>query len=221
MHQIEGNQNDWDGVANDELSVLQKIAKKTKGIATVGNTITLSGFILISNGLADFANGQKGIGTTKVIAGKLCDVADGKMADVTGTKGKVGEAFDVTADGVELLAGLAVLQHVNVIPTAAAAAVALPKIADATGSLAAKWRGHEIHPTDESKIGATLIVGGLGTLMLKSMVDKHAPGLVDAGLETIGWTAIAGGTINKLPATKYFLETGFSKSSLETPTIGE
>jgi len=219
MHKIVDGKNDWDLVPNDKLSVLQRLAKRTKGIVTVGNTITVFGFGLAVNGLVDFMNGQRALGTAKVIGGRVCDILDGKAAHKTKTKGSLGRDLDAGLDGAFLLGAVAALEVTGVLPIIPAVAVAGPKVADSFGAFAAKFRGRDINATGESKIGAFGINFGIGSLMLASTVEKHVPGFAEYALQTIGYVGALGGSMLKLSGTKEFLQIGFGPEGPKTIEI--
>src|SRR3990167_413262 len=98
LHRLENNQNDWDRLKPEEMNFWQRVAKKTRGIITAANGITLLSTVLVMNGISDFVNGRKAEGITKVAAGRIGDLVDGAVADKTGTKGKVGRGLDPTVD---------------------------------------------------------------------------------------------------------------------------
>lgn len=91
LHRLQSNHNDWDNIKDEDLSRLQRIAKKSHGVITAANAITIAGTVAVINGLSDFADGRKVEGTAKVLVGRLGDIADGAVADKTKTKVDLGE----------------------------------------------------------------------------------------------------------------------------------
>ena len=214
LHRLKnGNHNDWDNVETKDLTFLQKIAKKTKGVITIGNAITLSGTVMVLNGLYNFVNGNKALGVAEVVAGRGLDVADGIAADMSKTKGRTGRDLDAGVDGVQLLVALPVLDHVGVLPTVVAATVVTSKLIDAAGTFAAKARKREINPTKEGKLGTGALWAGIGSFMLHAILDKHIPEVADNILETMGWAGTIGGTVYKVPATIEYASIGFGRQS--------
>lgn len=218
LHRLQNNKNDWDNISPDKLNRWQRVAKASRGILTIGNTITIASTALVINGLADFANGQKMSGLLKVMGGRAGDLADGAAADATGTKGRIGRDLDPSVDAIQLLAAAPVLEHAGYLPLAPAVAMIGSKGLDIAGSLAARSRGRELNPAEEGKLGAFALWGGIGCFMLKGALDRHLPGAVDTALEIAGWTGTVGGTIYKLPATAEYLRGGFGITPTEIPT---
>lgn len=214
LHRIAENKNDWDGVPDAELNPWQWVAKKTKGILTIGNTITLNGAILFTNGLFDILNGNKLEGSLKLVGGRGCDLADGIAADKTGTKGKIGRDFDPTVDGAELLVGAPVLVYTDMLPTIPAVVMIGSKLIDTVAAAAAKSKGREMNPTEEGKMGAFAIWGGMGSFMVKAVLDHHLPGYVDTILDVAGVAGTVGGTLYKTPATIEYCQVGFGPEPL-------
>lgn len=221
LHRLQEGRNDWDDIPTAELNFWQKVAKKTVGIVTIGNAITVSGTVLVVNGLYNFVSGNKALGVAEVVAGRGLDVVDGVSADITKTKGKIGRDLDAGVDGVQLLAALPILENVGAIPTTVALAVAISKIVDAAGTFAAKARHREINPTKEGKLGAGALWAGIGAFMLHATLDKHLPGMADNTLEAIGWTGTIGGTVYKIPATIEYVSIGFGRQEEFSSHPGE
>lgn len=209
LHRLKNNQNDWDGLEPDEMNIWQKIAKKTRGIITAANAVTIASTVVVMNGLADYVNGNKVEGVVKVAAGRLGDVADGLIADKSGTKGRVGRALDPGVDFVQLCIGLPMLVQADVLPIVPALAIAVPKVIDAAATVSATVRHKEMNPTIEGKRSITAIWTGIGALMLKGTIDKHAPGFVDTALDVVGWGGTIGGAVYHIPASVEYVSIGF------------
>ncbi len=214
MHRLKDNGNDWDNIPDTDLTRLQRVAKWSKGVVTAANMITIAGSVSVINGIMDFVNGNKIEGTAKVLVGRAADVIDGAVADKTHTKGRVGRDLDPTADTVQLAAALYLMEG-RVIPLAATLAIATPKAVGVVGSLAARARNVELNPTAEGKLGAAALWLGVGSFMLKGALEKHAPGFVDAGLETLGWGASLAGAGLSVPAASEYASAGFGKYKSE------
>ncbi len=214
LHHLKDGKNDWDGLADHEMNFLQKVAKKTRGIVTAANAITITGTILAMNGLMDIATGDKALGVAKIGAGRLCDVADGEIAELTDTKGNVGRVLDPTVDMVQLGVGLPVLVSSELMPLAAAAIVGAPKAATAVSSVVGFFRGKKPYVPEEAKLGTTAIWTGMGAFAVRAVFDKYLPGAVDVGLETAGWVGTVGGTIYQREATIGYMKSGFGPVDL-------
>lgn len=212
LHRLENNQNDWDGLRPEEMNTWQRIAKKTRGLLTAANTITLMSTVVVMNGLFDYVNGRKAEGIAKVAAGRFGDIADGYVADRTSTKGRVGRALDPSVDFIQLGFALPMLVDTGALPIVPAVLVAAPKVVDAAATVSATLRRKEINPTKEGKWSITAIWTGIGAFILNHAIEKHAPGFVDTTLETIGWVGTGGGAAYHLPATMEYVGIGFGST---------
>jgi phosphatidylglycerophosphate synthase len=209
LHRLQNNQNDWDGIADEDLNVFQRVAKKTKGIITVGNTITTVGAGLFTMAMIDIANGQKEKAAIGLIGSRVCDLGDGYGADITGTKGKIGRDYDPTVDAAELMIGAPILTAYGAMPLIPTIAMTVPKVIESAASINARKRGIEVNPTDEGKLGAGLMWFGIGSFIARFAFERHLPGYIDTGLEGIGWAGTIGGVVIKAPATMEYWEAGF------------
>lgn len=209
LHRLQNNNNDWDSVPDTDLTILQRIAKKSHGILTLANVITITSTVAVINGLADFANGQRTSGVLKVMVGRAGDLADGAIADATGTKGRIGRDLDPTVDAIQLAVALPILEHTGYLPLIPAVLMGSSKVIDTLGAVAARARSRELNPTHEGKIGAFAFWTGIGSFMLRGALDHRMPGLADTALETIGWAGTVGGTVYHVPANIEYLRGGF------------
>lgn len=209
LHRIKNNSNDWDDIPDDRLNPHQRLAKKTRGIATAANAVTLSGTIIVLDGLMSITSGQKLRGFIEIIVGRSADIADGMIADATDTKSKLGRDFDAGVDGVQLVAAAVVLAHNDIVPAVAAGVMVAQKGADTLGTIAGKINHNEINPTGEAKAGMALLWGGISSFVLAATVERHIPGWTETVLEGIGWAGTMGGAAVKAPATIEYLQVGF------------
>ncbi len=217
LHHLTEGKNDWDDLSDHELNFWQKVAKKTRGIITAGNAVTIAGTILVMNGFADIASGNKGVGLAKVVSGRTFDIADGEVADMTKTKGNAGRVLDPSVDFVQLMVGLPVLVNSDMLPVTAAAVVAVPKVATAVSSTVGFLRGQNTQVPEEAKLGTFGLWAGIAAFGIRAVFDKQMPGALDNTLEIIGWAGTVGGTAYQLPATKQYLEAGFGPSNPPQP----
>mgnify|MGYP001214635321 CR=1 FL=1 len=214
LHRLrDGGKNDWDGLADNELNKFQKLAKKSKGILTAANAVTIASTVVVLNGLSDYINGQKMQGIFKIFTGRLGDVGDGIIAEATGTKGRFGRSLDPSMDFVQLGVALPMLVQGDVMPLIPAVAIATPKAIDATATMTSVVRGHEMNPTSEGKRSIAMIWAGIGAFMVKHALNKHAPGMADVALEAVGWAGTLGGAVYHLPATKEYVQIALGSKS--------
>ncbi len=209
LHHLTGGINDWDDIPARELNRWQRIAKKTHGIVTAANAVSIAGFLLVMNGLSDIASGNKGVGLAKVVGGRALDVVDGEVAHRTGTKGNVGRVVDPTLDFGGLIISLPVMVEAKMIPLAAAATVATPKVATAIGSTIGFLRGQKTLVPEEAKIGTFGIWGGIAAFGVSAAFEKHIPGSAETVLNVTGWAGTVGGTVMQASATVDYIKTGF------------
>ena len=217
LHRLKNNQNDWDNVPDVDLTLLQRIAKRTKGIVTAANAITIAGTIAVMGGLVDYMNGDKVSGVIKVGLGRSADVLDGYVANATNTKGRFGRDLDPTVDTLQLGFGLVALTGADVLPLLPAIAIAAPKIVGVVGSIAARLRHRELNPISEGKLGTASLWAGIGAFMLKGALDHHLPGAVDTGLEVIGWSGSLIGAGMSIPASREYVDVGFGPQDISNP----
>lgn len=209
LHRVEsGASSDWDRIAPEERSKLQRIAARTCGILTVGNTVTLASNALVFDGLYDVARGEKLSGLLKITTGRLGDLADGALSHWTETKSKLGAALDATSDWAQLAVSLPVLAYSNILRWELATAMALPKVGNAIGSVAAKIRHRELNATSDGKQSTGLIWGGVGAFLLEATVGKHVPEIGRQTLEGLGYVGTVGGTAWSIPAMVEYTQVG-------------
>lgn len=212
LHRLANGRNDWNTLDPDEMNILQKIAKYTKGVVTAANAVTIMGTVAVMNGLFDYINGNKAEGLAKVAGGRLADLGDGYIADRTGTKGRVGRDLDAGVDFVQLGFALPMLVESGTLPWVPAVAVAVPKFVDAGATISAKLRRKEINTTFEGKRSISMIWTGIGALMLNQVAEKHLPGFTDTALDVIGWGGIVVGAVYHIPATAEYASIGFGSA---------
>jgi phosphatidylglycerophosphate synthase len=93
---------DWKLVAAAKRNAWQRLAYATHGVVTPANALSVLGLLLVCWGAWRLYSGDRILGLGLVIAGRLADVADGYVAEVTGTKSRLGETVDVFCDKLAL-----------------------------------------------------------------------------------------------------------------------
>jgi phosphatidylglycerophosphate synthase len=192
-----GKEGQWKSVAEEDQNIAQKIAERTNGVVTPGNTISLAGATLVASGLHDISKGNIGKGVKKLGIGRTADIIDGMAAEATGTKSPVGEAADVIIDKVETAAALPILVSADVLPKPVAGVILAQNMANTAFSAVAKRRGVELHPSKEGKLStagqwATIGLYGLSSVARESDSPKMARKLEIAGHITAIATAALG-----------------------------
>lgn len=149
-------------VPESERNVWQKIAAKTRGVVTPGNAVSLTGAVLVGAGLRDIAKNNKTRGTILLGLGRLLDLGDGTVAELTGTKSSIGEGMDAVIDKAEIAIGLPILVANDMLPLDRAMTIGVQNLSSAFLTGVAKVRGAEIHPSRSGKdwtMGCWMTVG--------------------------------------------------------------
>lgn len=119
-----GNVPDWEKVAPEDRNKHQVRAAKTNGWDTPGNRWSLAGFLASVAGMSLLRRKTRVsavAGTVLLAAGRYCDLRDGKEADKTGTKSRLGANVDAFLDSSLAVIGSILLPKAGVISKAEAA----------------------------------------------------------------------------------------------------
>jgi phosphatidylglycerophosphate synthase len=186
----------WERTPESMQNIWQRMAKKTHGIITPANAISLAGLYLTISGLQDFKRGDKKKAITKVISGRLCDIADGYVAERTKTKSPIGEAVDATVDKISMAHGLYVMSKTNTLPSLASASFLSQNVINTAATALSKKRGVELHPSAEGKITTLLqwaAIGGYAIASTEKSRDDQS--MVKIGSDVLASTAAAIGAV--------------------------
>lgn len=91
---------EWETVPLSEQNIHQRIARKTFGIVTVANVVTLAGAETTRRGINIFVQGDYMKGVILIAIGRGADLVDGAIAKKTGTLSKMGAGVDAGSDKV-------------------------------------------------------------------------------------------------------------------------
>lgn len=161
---------DWQKIPASKHNVFQKIAVSTAGYLTPANLITIIGFGIVLYGLAAILDGQYWTGLLLLAFGRLLDVADGIVADKTGTKSPLGEIFDAAADKFETLFTIAVIIAAGITNLWVVVALIIPQAIIPMLIFYKKRKGIGIHPTRAGKLSMALTWAGIvGLLLVKAL----------------------------------------------------
>lgn len=155
LHHTSGKA-DWQSVALSDRSRVQRLAAKTHGIITPSNIITVIGFGLVIWGFVEIANMQYWAGLGLVLTGRLADLLDGWLAQVTATKSPLGELLDATADKLGGFMALIVLFATGIVPIWVLVAIFLPQIAISLIAVIDFFRQRKHHPARAGKVSMAL-----------------------------------------------------------------
>lgn len=192
---------DWERVAPYELNQWQSVAAKTGGIITPGNFLSLLGFWVVCYGLFAVTQEQFWTGFVAVTIGRMADLLDGKVADMTGTKSPIGEAVDASIDKLATGLILLVLLTTGIINPAVLAAVFLPHLVIAVIAIINLSRKKRLHPSRLGKISMALAWAGLIGVILANAVSVRYENLVATSSHVVIYVSIGLGVLAGL---RYF-----------------
>jgi phosphatidylglycerophosphate synthase len=173
LHRASGN--DWDDIAPEERNIWQRTASSTNGLVSPSNVITIVGGVLVTAGLVLLARHENvWLAVTLIMIGRAADLADGLVADKTGTKSTVGEAMDATVDKLELVAAVVVIWLASLIPAFVFVILVVHAVYNSLLSLAEYFVGQGLHPSRSGKLAAAVEWVAIGLFVL------------DAGLNIVG-----------------------------------
>lgn len=118
---------DWESRNHKDYNVWQRVAAKTNGMVTLPNFITMAGFVAVLVSLLFISHHSYWAATILLIIGRLCDIADGYVAEKTSTKGPVGEKLDAIIDKIGGFLTLLIFYIAHVAPLAVLIAILLPQ----------------------------------------------------------------------------------------------
>jgi len=160
---------DWTDVKTSDRTLWQNIAARTRGVVTPSNAVTVVGLGLVIIGLALIVQGQDWLGIGLVIVGRLLDLVDGWFAELTQTKGPLGELFDATADKIGTILTIIILYTTLLAPWWLLTAMLLPHLIISAISLQARRQKVQLHPSRLGKVSmAALWVGLFGFVLLRA-----------------------------------------------------
>lgn len=159
---------EWDLIPTEERKIFQKVAAVSGGILTPANVFSVLGFGLVLSGLHSVTQENYKTGFTKIAVGRLMDIADGVVAEKTGTKAPLGEKLDATIDKLEVFVTLPILVNNDVMTKKIAGIFMANHLINAAISFYASKRNIPLHVSREGKLAtlaqwSTIILNGYGT----------------------------------------------------------
>ncbi len=142
---------DWEQIPAEQHNVWQKVANSSNGIVTPGNIITIAGAGLVFSGMNDIKQNRKFNAFSKIAIGRIADLADGYIANKTGTKSSKGEALDAAVDSVELALAIPMLVRREYLPMRTGLIYGIHKAVNGYASAKAKKNGYELHSSWSGK----------------------------------------------------------------------
>ena len=166
---------DWDNVSPEEYNVFQQLAVATSGFLTPANVITVIGLAIVIFGLAVILQGHFLAGLLLLAFGRLLDVADGFVADVTKTKSPVGELFDAAADKAGTILTILVLFFAGVGVWWLILALIVPQIVILIVVYMKRRKAIRVHPTRQGKLSMALAWVGVVALLVNKELGGYVP----------------------------------------------
>jgi phosphatidylglycerophosphate synthase len=166
-----GTKADWDGVKPADRNYWQRWAARTNGIVTPGNVISVSGALLVLLGLYLLRLDNIFISIALITAGRLADVLDGYVAELTGTKSSLGEAVDVSIDKIVGFIALLVLLLTYLLPVLFIAIVGTQNVINSLIGVAGRYRQVHLHPSREGKLSVAVTWGSLVSYLSYQAVE--------------------------------------------------
>jgi len=192
LHRIEGSP-EWQQVSPQKRNGWQKVAAATRGVVTIGNFFSLLGLLSVPAGLWLVLGRQAYLmGAAVFVLGRLCDVADGWLADRTGTKSPLGETVDATFDKVGTGATLIGLAAGGTVPLALISLFFVPHLTIALIVLAAYVLKRRTHPSQAGKLSTGFGWAFVIVAVVATGADHASAGdMVAAGLWVLAFVLAA------------------------------
>ena len=169
LHRTTGKP-DWETIPAKERTSIQKIAFATHGIVTPPNIITFIGLGIVLYGLYALLQQDYWVGLIALAVGRLLDIADGLVAQKTGTKSPLGELLDATVDKIGTLLTFVVLYIAAISSWWLITLLLLPQVIIPLVSLYKKSQKKELHPTRVGKLSmASLWVSLVGLIVIAAV----------------------------------------------------
>ena len=172
------------------------IDKKT--LFTLPNIVSLAGFLLVLAGCALLLmaadRSETAAGLAFIVAGRLADLLDGRLARGTGQSTKFGAALDASLDK---LAGLAIVIALLARGLAPVWAVVLIFLQNLANMIATFWAARRIPrtqlaPSDNGKYAMALQNLALGLYVVSYLVAGSSQGIGTAVMYVAHMTTILG-----------------------------
>ncbi|HSW66488.1 MAG TPA: CDP-alcohol phosphatidyltransferase family protein [Bacillota bacterium] len=173
---------DWAVIPPSKRNFWQRLAEKTNSLVAPGNIVSVVSLGLVFYGLGLLAQDHLWSGLTWIGLGRLGDVADGVVANQTGTKSPLGEAVDATCDKIGAFATVIVLIGAGIVWWPAMLALGVYNLVNTVIALLAKVRQITIHPRQTGKLSAFGQWLAVGLLLLAATLH----------MSTSGWLAVSG-----------------------------
>ena len=167
LHRTTGKA-DWLAIPPQSHTIWQRLAARTQGIVTPSNAVTIAGFALVLIGLQEILNQHYLSGTVLLTTGRICDILDGWLAELTRTKSPLGEFLDAAIDKTLTILTVATFFAVHIAPAWALIALVTPHVLIVVIMLGWRIRKRAFHP---SLVGKLSMVGVWLSLLIYALAQ--------------------------------------------------
>lgn len=188
LHRTTGKP-DWAKIKQNRRNAWQQLGAATGSAVTPGNLVTIIGLMLVLVGLAEILMHQYWFGAIFLAVGRLCDIADGMLADKTGTKSPLGELLDASIDKLGTFLTLLVLFVASVAPKWALLGLVTPHIIITFFTLWLRLNNRQLHPSRAGKL--SMFTAWCSVLALIVVHAAHITGLNIITVAVYGLTALS------------------------------
>jgi phosphatidylglycerophosphate synthase len=157
---------DWHDTPLHKRTNVQKIAASSHGIATPGNAISIVGIILVCIGCAYIIAQHYWIGAVLVVIGRVFDLLDGWAAEITKTKGPVGEFVDASFDKFATIGIVITMFIAEIVAWPLLIALLLPQVIITIISFYKRAQGYKIHPSLTGKVSMAATWAAVAILLV-------------------------------------------------------
>ena len=188
LHRTTGKA-DWLAIPPQSHTIWQRLAARTHGIMTPGNAVTVTGFALVLIGLQQILNQHYLPGTVLLATGRICDILDGWLAEITRTKSPLGELLDAGIDKIITILAVATFFAAHIAPAWALIALVIPHVLIVVIAFGWRVRKRAFHPSLAGKLSMVGVWLSLLIYALAHIVDLPAPALAATQVIVIASTA--------------------------------
>lgn len=143
---------EWADISIPDRNITQRVAASTKSIVTPGNVLTVAGFGIVMVGLGYILKRHYWEGGIALAIGRLFDIADGWIAEYSGTKSPFGELLDASLDKLGTFLSLGAFYAASVAPRLVLLALLLPYLIISLVVLVGLQKNTRLHPSRIGKL---------------------------------------------------------------------
>lgn len=173
LHRIESS-TEWHAIKVSKQNNWQRVAARTHGIITIGNVLTLLGFLLVLIGLSQILTENSMLGIVLIFIGRVLDLADGWAAHITGTKSFIGEVADATADKAGTFLTVVVIGITDIAPWAIILGLIAPQVLISIIIYIQRCSGKDTHASLLGKLSMAGTWIALAGLLMNHLLHNDA-----------------------------------------------